>query len=193
MSAFPVQPAGRSSGTQKAGKKRAPIGGRRRLLAGITLLLSASALTGLGLEIRSYFTRPDELARTGRTLPPLPVLDPLGSVVDAAQVAQGRKRVIVFYSPSCRVCQRELPELRPFPPTLNLVMISERPEREAAITGREASFYDRDGVLSRSFPLAGLPTILLVDRKGVLRAAFTGAQTRKRIQRNLKNFARETQ
>ncbi len=50
-------------------------------------------------------------------------------------------------------------------------------------------FFDRNGVLARSFAMAGLPTILLVDEGGVLRDGLVGAHGRDLVQRRLREFA----
>jgi hypothetical protein len=51
------------------------------------------------------------------------------------------------------------------------------------------TYYDRDGVLKRSFAMAGLPTILFVDASGVLRDGLMGAHARDLVQRKLNEFA----
>jgi hypothetical protein len=136
---------------------------------------------------------PDLIAVVGKRLPPLVVTDPAGSTVDLAKLAQGRRTVIAFYSSSCHTCQVVLPELRPFPPVLELFLVSE----EARISpggpsvlgfDRALLFHDSNSVLSRSFPMSSLPTILFVDEQSVLRGGMVGGQRRDRVRTKLQEF-----
>jgi len=171
------------------------MSGRRRAASALCLL--AGALLGLGSRcywIRDHAPTPGSIAVSGRRLPALPVADSAGNMVDLSQLVPGRRTVIAFYSSSCHTCQVVLPELRPFPPGLRLLLVSEdaaSPSRGAADAGLAGAtlFHDRKSALTRSFPLTPLPTILFVDEQGVLRSFLVGAHGRDRVQAKLKAFA----
>lgn len=166
----------------------------RRATAATCLLLGLAVVIGLAIRIRADAPHQNSIARIGRVLPSLPVVDGSGRVVDLSKVASGRKTIIVFYSPDCQVCEGELPELRPFPPGLGLFIVNEEDRSSSEKFNSlglkyNAMFYDRDRVLNRSFPLAGLPTILFVDERGVLRNGLVGAHEKDLVQQKLKEFA----
>lgn len=167
---------------------------RRRIVA-IGYLLTGVAVVACGQWwVHAHGPNPQSLARIGRRLPSLQVEDASGKTVDLRGLASGGKTIIVFYSPTCDVCKGELPELLPFPRTLRLVMVSESGEQKMEDTlaprfSLVQTYYDRDGVLKRSFAMAGLPTILFVDASGVLRDGLMGAHARDLVQRKLNEFA----
>jgi len=172
-----------------------PIKGRRRVLSG--LCLCAAVLTAGYARLNwlhTHASTPALIARLGNVLPPLPVTDASGKLVDVGTVVIGSRSVIAFYSPSCRVCQAVLPELRPFPAALQLVLVNE----EAGISfpphdrfEEALEFRDSNRVFSRSFPMSGLPTILLVDEQGVLRGGLVGEHARGLLRQKLKEFSQE--
>jgi hypothetical protein len=126
-------------------------------------------------------------------LPAFLVVDKSGLVVDASKSQLGKRTIIVFYSPSCDVCRSELRKLDPIPRALGLTMInvSGAFSDEGYSGGLEcdAMFYDRDHVFQRSFLMVALPTILLVDERGVLSAALAGEHERDVLQNKLIEFA----
>jgi len=167
---------------------------RRRLVAASCLLAGLIAVVSAKVWLGTHSASPQSAARIGHNLPALPVVDASGKTVDLSKLAAGEKTVIAFYSPTCHVCEQELPELLPFPKALRLVMVSESGDLKAETAqamGLPAAgvFYDANGVLSRSFAMAGLPTILLVDERGVLRDGLVGAHARALVQRKLAAFA----
>jgi len=94
---------------------------KRQVTSGLCLL-SAIAMTAYARFVwgPAHGPVPGTIARVGKPLPRLPVVDASGRPVDAAKDAMGSRSVIAFYSASCRVCQVVLPQMRPFPPELRL-------------------------------------------------------------------------
>jgi hypothetical protein len=164
-----------------------------RVVAATVLLVGVSVVVGIVLSIRAQIPRRNSAARVGATLPPLPVVDSSGSVVDASKARSGRKTIIVFYSPSCDICHSELPNLQPIPVGLALIMISvsKASSEESDTSGLQcdAMFYDCDRVFERSFSMPALPTVLFVDEQGILIAALAGAHQRDVVQNKLSEFA----
>ena len=166
---------------------------RRRAIAVLCLVLGISAAVCL-MWIHSDPAGPYSLARLDQPLPSL-VVDASGVKVDLKKFAEGVRCIIVFYSPSCRICREVLPALRPFPPALRLIMVNEAPDQEGSeISGfpNAALFHDRWRALSRSFAAAALPTILFVDEDGILRDGLAGSHGREFVQQKLKEFAVHT-
>jgi hypothetical protein len=167
----------------------------RRLSAGLFLLASIT-LVGYAWFFWAGAQIPQAvaIAAIDRELPPLPVVDACGERSDLRDVARGRRSIIVFYSPSCRLCRTVLPELQPFPPSLHLLLVN---EGEARPAGQEhppgfagaLHFRDPNRVLFRSFPMSALPTVLLVDERGILRDAMVGARSHGRLAGRLIAFA----
>jgi len=168
---------------------------KRRVISGLCLLagLAVAGYTRL-FWVRTHFPSPGSVARLNRELPSLPVVDASGRIVDISKATLGGKSIVVFYSASCHACELVLPELQPFPPTLRLLLVNEGAGLSSSSrykTGFEKAlhFCDRNGVRSRSFPMSGLPTILFVDERGVLRDGLVGKHSREIVQRKLKAFA----
>jgi hypothetical protein len=168
---------------------------KRKVVWGLWLLTGIAAAGYLKFSwIRSHVSMPGAIARLGRILPPLPVFDDAGKGVDAATSCRGSRCVIVFYSSSCRVCQEVLSLLNPFPPELRLVLIHTRSESSprsspaSELTGASV-YFDRNDVFSRSFWLSGVPAILFVDERGVLRDGLVGKHSLGRLRRKLQAFA----
>ncbi len=169
----------------------------RRAACGL-VLLAAAVLAGYVRFscLRDHAPSTGTVAGLGKELPSLPVVDASDNPVDLKTAAMGSRSVIAFYAASCRVCQLVLPELKPFPPSLRLLLVNEDKESPPELPhgpGLEDAriFRDRDKVLSRSFPMCGVPTILFVDERGVLRIGLVGQHARGMIQARLKEFAGE--
>ena len=100
----------------------------------------------------------------------------------------------MFFSPACRICSKELRYLEPFPTGLRLSMVdvggdgpAEAPKTPA---GTDAALYrDRGRAFRRSFPMLGVPLILFVDERGVLRDGVAGPAGRESLQHKLQSFA----
>lgn len=168
---------------------------KRRILSGVCLS-AAILLAGYARVnwVRTHASSPALIARLGSALPPLPVTDASGRLVDVGKLSVGSRTVIAFYSASCHICQAVLPELRPLPAPLRLILVNEETGKPFhAPEGFETAlqFRDSNHVLSRSFPMSGVPTILFVDERGILRDGLVGEHARGLLQRKLKEFARE--
>jgi hypothetical protein len=162
----------------------------RRAMAALGLA-AAIVAAGYLLWIRSQSASADSLARIDRPLPPI-VVDSAGHAVDLRTVGAGARRIIVFYSPSCRACREVLSALQPFPADLRLIMVNESSNsQDEEISGLPAAdrFHDRGHALSRAFTTIALPTVLFVDGDGVLRDGLVGRHEQPFIQKRLKEFA----
>jgi len=155
--------------------------------------MGVALLADLVIQIRARSPQRGSIARIGHALPAIPVVDSTGGAWDAGKAGLGSKTVIVFYSPSCEVCQRELPKLQPFPATLGLIMVNEQDNSSDEIDrlglpyGKQ--FCDHDQVFNRLTSNPGLPTILFVDERAVLRSALVGEHPVDVIHDRLKEFA----
>lgn len=168
---------------------------KRRVVSGLCLLTGV-VLAGYArfFWVRGHAPTPSSIARLGKALPPLPVVDISGRLVDVGKASLGSKSIIAFYSASCHVCQVVLPELQPFPPALRLLLVNEEAGNSSETPNtlgleKALQFHDRDRVLFRSFPMSGLPTILFVDERSVLRDGLAGEHARGLVQKKLKEFA----
>ncbi|GEM_PF-1068720 len=160
----------------------------RRLLAG-SILAAGIIAAGYLLqgEIRSAVRRPP--VRLDRPLPPL-VVDRGGTDVEMADIIRGKRSVIVFHSPSCRVCREMMPALDPLPPGLRLVLVRSGKEEARAADGAPWGLdacWDRHGDFARAF--VALPTLLFVDERGVLVSGITGRRSREFVRARLERFA----
>jgi len=165
----------------------------RRLISGGALIIGVALLAYLVIQIRARSPRRGSIARVGQVLPAIPVVDSTGGSWDASKAALGSKTVIVFYSPSCEVCQRELPKLQPFPASLGLIMVNEQDNSSDGIDRLELpygkQFCDRDQVFNRLSSNPGLPTILFVDEQAILRSALVGEHPADVLHDRLRQFA----
>src|SRR5690606_21672137 len=122
-------------------------------------------------------------------LPPL-VVDRDGTDVDLADLVRGERTVVVFHSPSCRVCREMMPALDPLPPGLRLVLVSAEKTAAHATDGAPPGrddCWDRHGEFARA--LVALPTLLFVDERGVLVSGITGRRSRAFVRERLERFA----
>ena len=170
---------------------------RRRVLAGLGLVMATTFLFRLALEIRAKAYQHEGIARIGQQLPHLPVADRDGQLFDLSAEGVGRRRVIVFFSPGCRVCREELPYLEPFPTGLQLMMVDVGGDRSVDASERTARadaalYYDRANAFRRAFPMLGVPLVLFVDEQSILRDGVAGPAGRESLQHKLRQFARET-
>jgi hypothetical protein len=119
-----------------------------------------------------------------------------GADIDLKSVIDGLRSVIVFHSPSCRICREMLPALKPFPPELRLILVNESQNQESLAISDfpgAAVFQDRHRVLSRFFGGTALPVMLFVDESGMLRNGLAGRHAWNFVQEQLKNFASDYQ
>ena len=163
----------------------------RRIAAGSCLALGLSAAVLAAIWMHPGRPDPHLLARINGPLPPIDV-EASGVAVNLNQFTSGARSVVVFYSPSCRICREVLPALQPLPSALRLIMISEsvaRRDSEISEFREAAFFYDRWSALGRLFAVPTLPVILLVEEGGIIRDGFVGFHDRDWIQQRLKKFA----
>ena len=167
----------------------------KRLIAGLSLLIGIVVISGLLFKLRAHAPRPDSIARVGKSLPAILVADESGRMWDVSKAGVGARTVIVFYSTACDVCQKELPNLQPFPSSLGLIMVNEADGSSEEIDRLHLPytkrFFDRDRVFERLTLNPGLPTILLVDEHAVLRGAMVGAHSPDALRQKLADFAQE--
>jgi hypothetical protein len=168
---------------------------RRRAVLGLVIL----AALAVGAFARTYWMRRyapafGTVAQLGKKLPALPVVDEEGRTADLRELVKGTRSIAVFYSATCQVCQLTLPQMLPFPSNLRLIMVNEDAEAPLIHAGmfgfdNPLMFYDREHVLSRSFPMCGVPTILFIDEQGILRDGLIGQHAQKAVQNKLQEFA----
>jgi thiol-disulfide isomerase/thioredoxin len=157
------------------GSRSARLGG---VLASL-LLVAAIAAAG------------DEELRVGRPVPDVPLQDAIdGRPVRLAEVVRGKPVVLLFWASWCRWCRQEFPVVeriqRQFRDDgLAVVTVSVELGDRAAIAaqvrsafpaseGAVAALLDPTGDARRVYRLRGLPTTVLIDRTGVVRAAEIG-------------------
>jgi hypothetical protein len=163
----------------------------RRIAAALCLIAAIVAAIFLRIQLAPGSVDTKLLARIGHPLPAL-IVEGSEGVADLGKLAPGTRSIIVFYSPSCKTCERVLPALQPFPSLLRLILVNESPdEGSEAWSGfpDAVHFYDRQKILSRLFAAPALPTILFVDESGILRDGIVGFYQRAYVQRKLQDFA----
>ncbi|HEX2056611.1 MAG TPA: TlpA disulfide reductase family protein [Nitrospiraceae bacterium] len=100
---------------------------------------------------------------------------------------KGRPALLVFWTPWCKVCQRELPDLAKFyqngkPKELRMVSIGFadlRSNVEAFVKGRPEVFifpnvYDEDRWLAQTFRINATPTYVAIDSEGHIALVHRG-------------------
>lgn len=164
---------------------------RQRIIAVLCLTVAAIGIVFFRVQLAPGSADTNLLARIDHPLPALTVENQEGTV-DLRTFISSTRSVIVFYSPSCKTCQKVLHALQPFPDTLRLILVNESPDegdlKLSEIQGA-VQFHDRWKILSRSFAGAALPTILFVDEAGILRDGIVGFYRHGFVQGKLKNFA----
>jgi peroxiredoxin len=139
-----------------------------------TLLLVTAVLLGV------YFLRDGALSKPAPGFS-LPETD--GGQVDLASYA-GRPVLLVFWTTSCPICQRELPMLDRMEPefrsrgitVLPICLGSEDEARNYLDTNRIAfnSLYDPEGAVARAYHVSGVPRIVLIGKDGKVKRNTTG-------------------
>jgi hypothetical protein len=171
-------------------KKPSPHSKGRRIRAALCL---AAGIAGLIVFIQ-FFARSANLRSVVRLDQPIPSLmvEDSGVPKDLKKHIKGKRCVLVFYSPSCRICRDVVPYLHPIPKDLRLILINESSNQEQALTTQFPGadrFQDPHRVLTQSFATLSLPSILFVDENGILRDGLAGRHQRNFIQQKLKDFA----
>jgi len=135
------------------------------------------------------------LVRTGGFSNPAPAFslpEPDGGQVDLASYT-GRPVLLVFWTTSCPICQRELPMLNQMEPefrargisVLTICLGSEGDAREYLDSRRIGlrSVYDERGRVGHAYHVSGVPGLVLVDKDGKVKRSTTG-WTSDRVLRN---------
>jgi peroxiredoxin len=106
-----------------------------------------------------------------------------GGQVDLASYA-GRPVLLVFWSSSCSICQRELPMLNRLQPELRsrgvavvtILVGGEGEARDYMDSNRISlkSLYDADGSVARAYKVGGIPRLVLVGADGKIKRSTAG-------------------
>ena len=167
-----------------------PVTRRRRIWAALCLgigIVTAGYYLGLQIQTKTQ----EEKVRLSRPLPAM-IVEAAGAEIDLKRFIQGLRCVIVFHSPSCRICKEMLPALRPFPSGLRLILVNESQNQDSAAISDfpgASVFQDRHRILSRYFGITPLPVMLFVDESGVLRNGLAGQHSWNYVREQIKNFA----
>ena len=139
-----------------------------------SLMLVAAILLGVYLVRSGGFSSP----APAFTLP-----EPDGGQVDLASYA-GRPVLLVFWTTSCPICQRELPMLNQMEPefrargisVLTICLGGEAEARSYLDSNRIGlrSVYDERGQVGHAYNVSGVPGLVLVDKDGRIRQSATG-------------------
>jgi hypothetical protein len=163
---------------------------RKRSAAASLLTTGIAAAFFLMIWIHGDFADTKSHAQIGQPLPLLTV-ENQGNAVDLKTIGAGMRCVIVFYSPSCRICREVLPGFRPFPNSLRLIFVNESTDRddfEHAGFPNAVHVRDKWRVLPRAFAIVALPTILFVDENGILREGMIGLHDPSKVRQKLQEF-----
>jgi thiol-disulfide isomerase/thioredoxin len=148
---------------------------RLRAVAGIVGVVTVAAALVVGLGSGSG----------SRPAPPLPARS-LGAPKATAASLEGRPYLVNFWASWCPPCEEEAPDLARFAdagPGVRLIGVDLRDD-----TKRARSFIDRyrwnfpilsdrDGAAAAEWSVQGLPTTLVVDRRGQIVQTLNGPQT----------------
>jgi thioredoxin-related protein len=141
-----------------------------------------------------FFSKPmnsNSLAQLNQPIPSL-MVENSGVLFDLKKYIAGKRAVLVFYSPNCRICKEVIPFLNPMPSELKLILINESSSEEKSLSAQfpgADQLRDPRRALTQSFATILLPTILFVDQNGILREGIAGHHQRDFIQNRLKQFS----
>ena len=126
------------------------------------------------------------LARNGAFAPPAPnfsLPEVYGGRVEL-DAYHGRPVLLVFWTTSCPICQRELPMLSRLAPTfrskgVTLLPINLDGESQAAdyLSSNNlnlTSLFDSDSKIARAYDVGGVPKFVLIDKDGKVRRSSSG-------------------
>ena len=170
--------------------KPAPISRSRRIRAACCLA-GGIAVFIIFIHFFARSTTPSSLARLDQPIPSL-IMEKSRVPLDLKKHIAGKRCVLAFYSPACRICREVVPYLHPMPEGLQLILINESSNQEKSLTAQfpgADQLQDPHRVFTQSFATLSLPTILFVDENGILRDGLAGRHQRDFIQKKLKQFA----
>jgi hypothetical protein len=162
----------------------------RGIGAALILILGIIGLVGI-LQLYAHLTTPHSLARLNQPIPSI-MMENAGTYQNLKKYLEGTRCVLVFYSPACRICKEVVPYLYPLPKGLRLILINESSNKEDTLIAqfpKADRLQDPHRTLAQTFPTLSLPTILLIDERGILRDGLAGRHQRNFIQQKLNNFA----
>jgi methylamine dehydrogenase accessory protein MauD len=146
-------------------------------------MLVAALLLGVYLVRAGGFSNP---------APAFSLPEPDGGQVDLASFA-GRPVLLVFWTTSCPICQRELPMLNRMEPefrnkgisVLTICLGGEEEARGYLDSNRIGlrSVYDERGRVGRAYQVSGVPGLVLIGKDGKVKRSTTG-WTSDRVLRN---------
>ena len=139
-----------------------------------TALLVTAILLGV------YFLRGGGLSKPA---PAFSLPEPDGGQVDLASYA-GRPVLLVFWTTSCPICQRELPMLNRMDwefrdrgtDVLTVCLGGEDEARDYLSSNRIAlkTVYDAQGKVGRAYSVGGVPRLVLIDKDGKVKRSTSG-------------------
>ena len=119
----------------------------------------------------------------GKPAPAFSLPEPDGGQVDLTSYA-GRPVLLVFWTTSCPICQRELPMLNNMEwefrdrgiSVLTVCLGGEDDAREYLNSNRIAlkTVYDAQGKVGRAYSVSGVPSFVLIDKDGKVKRSQSG-------------------
>jgi peroxiredoxin len=146
-------------------------------------------LVALAIVAGVYLTRDGILSRPA---PDFSLPGVYGGRVDLDSY-RGRPVLLVFWTTSCPICQRELPMLSQLAPTFRSKGVTLLPillggeDEGADYLGSSSlnftSLFDSEGHVARAYGVGGVPKFVLIDKDGKIRRSASG-WTSERVLRN---------
>ncbi len=122
-------------------------------------------------------------SRLNRPAPAFSLPEVYGGQVDLSSY-RGRPVLLVFWTTSCPICQRELPLLSQLAPNfrskgVSVLAIHLGGESEAAdyLSSNRINLsaaYDADGAVGRAYGVGGVPKLVLIDQDGKVKRSKSG-------------------
>ena len=138
------------------------------------------SVPSLALAMSSMPAGTSEMSLVGKAAYDATLPTALGQHKSLSQAREGKKAVLFFWATWCPHCRDEITRMNKNLDAITakgikivLVSIGETKEDVAAYLKRNAvvldSFLDEDNVLQGPYDLVGVPTLVFVDEKGVIR------------------------